>query len=537
MNALPSPGVGIKPMKTFLRTLLPPTLLSFATLAAGAEEAAFQQAAENAKPAAEAFERSRRFVDGWLARADKTTGLIPRNLRESNYWNGRDAAADNYSFMVMTAAMTDRALLEGRLLDMLRTETRLTSRIDRLPDDYSFATQGWRRETPDLDAMIFDGAEYVKDGLLTITEWSGKSPWSERMIGIVDDIWKNAAIDTPSGKIPTLNFEVNGDLLQAGARLYWLTGEERYLDQAIRLGDYFLRGKNHPTRDSRKLRLGDHSCEVINGLSELYVAVARTRPDKHAAYREPLHAMYDRILEVGVNTNGLFHTAIDPVSGEVLDATPTDNWGYNLDGMYAVWLVDGAERYRDATRRALGSLQEHYTGQLWERGSADGLADSIEGALNLFNREPVPSAAEWMDTEIRRMWAKQQPDGVIEGWHGDGNFARTSLMYALWKTQGCRAEPWRKDVRVGAVREGRDLCVSLSADAAWSGRLVFDRPRHRDSMRLPLDYPRINQFPEWFTLPAGILPEGVPVELTPGVEVRLVVSPDGGIRRGSTKPE
>jgi hypothetical protein len=60
-------------------------------------------------------------------------------------------------------------------------------------------------------------------------------------------------------------------------------------------------------------------------------------------------------------------------------------------------------------------------------------------------------------------------------------------------------------------------------------------------MRLPLDYPRINQFPEWFVVgpdarcrvrtdgaravkqPAATLREGLPLTLTPGRETRLVV--------------
>ncbi|MFH1921004.1 MAG: hypothetical protein ABIP48_14130 [Planctomycetota bacterium] len=41
-------------------------------------EAAFRQAACNARHAAEAFFRCRRFVDGWLAHADPVSGLIPR---------------------------------------------------------------------------------------------------------------------------------------------------------------------------------------------------------------------------------------------------------------------------------------------------------------------------------------------------------------------------------------------------------------------------------------------------------------------------
>ena len=59
-----------------------------------------------------------------------------------------------------------------------------------------------------------------------------------------------------------------------------------------------------------------------------------------------------------------------------------------------------------------------------------GDADAIEGALYLYNREPVPSAAAWMDYQIRWMWSKQDSahranaqqfrgSGIVEGWHGD----------------------------------------------------------------------------------------------------------------------
>jgi hypothetical protein len=479
----------------------------------------FRQAEANGRHAAEAFFRCRKFIDGWLAHADPATGLIPRNLRDSRYWNGRDSAADNYPFMVLTAAMTDRPLFEGRMLDMLRTETRLTCRIDRLPDDWSFAKQGWRREAVDMDAIIFDGAEYVKDGLIPITEWLGPSPWSDRAIGIVDDIWKHARIDTPFGRIPTLNFEVNGDLLQACSRLFWFTGDRKYLDWAVRLGDYYLLGDQHPTRDMDELSLGDHSCEVVNGLSELYVACAKAAPEKREAYRAPLHALYNRILEVARNEHGMIYLKVNPRTG-THDLQLTDNWGYNYDGIYTVFLIDGTTAYRDAVRKVLGNLKAHYTGQggLCQSNTADGYADSIEGALTLLNREPVASAFEWVESEIRVMWARQKPDGVIEGWHGDGNFARTSLMYALWKSQGCRLEPWRPDLRIGAVREGDTLRLVLAADQPWTGKLRFDAPRHRSHMRLPLDYPRINQFPEWFTVDTG---EAIMIETPDGSKARM----------------
>ncbi len=460
----------------------------------------FKQAEQNGRLANQAFYRCRRFIDGWLSHADPDTGLIPRNLNQSrDFWNGRDSAADNYPYMVLTAAMTDRPLLNCRLLEMLRTETRLTSRVGRLPDDYSFSKKGWRREQVDLEALIFEGAEYVKDGLLPITEWLGCSPWSERMIGIIDDVWANARVETTFGVIPTRNFEVSGDLLQACSRLFWFTGERKYLDWATRLGDYYLLGTNHPTRDLDQLRLIDHGCEVVNGLSELYFAVAQTLPAKKTAYEKPIHELFDVILQKGRNEHGLLYSWFNPKTG-AHSQDLCDTWGYVYDGFYTLWLLDKKPAYHEAVLKALGNLKGNYVGACWGEKNADAYADSIEGAINLLNREPVRSAADWIDSQIQMMWAIQKPDGIIEGWHGDGNFARTSLMYALWKTQGVTVEPWRPDVRLGAVRDGDALQLCVSSTEPWEGRLVFDQPRHELKMRLPLDYPRINQFPEWFAV-------------------------------------
>lgn len=605
-----------------------------------ANDDAFEVALENGRLANEGFRRCRLFVDGWLAHADAKTGLIPRNLTQSrDIWNAQDAAADNYPFMVLTAAITDRPLFEGRMLGMLRTETRLTSRLGAMPDAYSFSKEGFA-ERPEIGRIIFGASEYVKDGLLPLTEWLGHSPWSERMLAILDSMWAAAPVETPYGRIVSDNVEVNGEMLQVLSRVYWMTGQAKYLEWAIRLGDYYLLGDRHPTggaqaawpagqwlllecaepvevgqvriawiygdrrvyrfaidasadgktfrevfrgasggrtndleaytfpaaaakqiritgfgsnensftniaeltvhgADGRRrdvqvagasdfqspnvpanavdgdmatrwsvpglqggagrLRLRDHGCEIVSGLCELYAAVHFARPDKKAAYREPIHRMLDRILEVGRNEHGLFYNWIDPAMGEH-DVNLCDTWGYNLNGFYTVYLVDGKAAYRDATLKALECLNEHYPNYAWEGSSSDGHADSIEGALNLYNREPVASAAEWIDDDIRVMWAIQKPDGVIEGWHGDGNFARTTIMYCLWKTQGVTVRPWRQDVVFGAERRNGRLYLVIEAEKPWQGAVLFDAPRHKTVMKMPLDWPRINQFPEWYTV-------------------------------------
>ena len=527
--------------------------LSVAIIALGGSEYARQDEVEpefierlhrGSALANEGYRRCRDYADGWLRYADPTTGLIPRNLdRQRDIWNPQDAAADNYPFLVLTSALTDRARFEGPMLDMLHTEERLTSRLGALPDAWSFTKQDFVSSTPDPGAINFGASEYAKDGLLSVTEWLGPSPWSVRMLGIVDELWARADFETPSGTLITGNDEVNGELLQVLSRLFWMTGEDKYLEWAIRIGNYYLLGEHHPTRDANRLLLRDHGCEVVSGLCELYATVHHARPDHAALYRSPLLEMLDRILEVGRNEHGLFYDEVNPQTDEHV-AGIADTFGYTLDGFYTLYMLEDIEAYRRATRLALESLDPHYRNYAWEGESADGYADAIEGALNLYVHEPIPSTARWIDSETRVMWAKQRPDGIIEGWHGDGNFARTTILYCLWKSQGTTIEPWREDVMLGAERRGDDLVVLLTAAGAWTGVLRFDRPRHRDWMRLPADYPRINRFPEWFTVEAGggydlefpgvspvevysgtDLLAGIPLSLTAGETRILIVRP------------
>jgi hypothetical protein len=481
----------------------------------------------------EGLNRSNRYLHAWLAAAEPSTGLIPRNLTDSPYWNGKDSAADNYPYMVLSADLTERALLETHLRSMLETERRVTTRPGwlRLTDDYLLRpSPGLRHAEGDATRIIFNSVEYVMDGLLPLTEWLGPSPWSERMFELVDDTFALAAVETPFGAIPlagagrAVGVEVNGGLLQILARLHWMSGrDEKYLHWGIRLADAYLlpEGGNHPTRDFALLSLRDHGCEIISGLCEFYATLhyAGRLPGgerwaaKKTLYQPHIHAMLDRILEVGRNEHGLFFNAINPQTGEPTDRRLSDGWGYVLDGFLTVDLVDSVPAYREAAIRAMTGLNTHYRTHNWEPrsglaasplGSMDGYADTIESALNLYNRfvgEPaVASVTTWMDSEIRVLWDFQRADGIIEGWHGDGNFARTTLMYCLWKSQGVTAQPWRADLTLGAVREGDTLTIVVASDRPWSGKLVFDRPRHADNFRLPADWPRINQFPEWYTV-------------------------------------
>jgi len=516
----------------------------------------FAQAAANGRLANEAFVRSDRLMMDWLTVADPRTGLLPRMVLgpDRDIWNAKDCAADLYPFLVLTAWFTRPELYEGRMHEILLTETALTARIGRLPDTYSFSKQGFAESRIDTASIMFGGSEYVKDGLMPITELLGAAPWRARMLNVVDDLWRYAPVETPHGRIVSLDPEVNGDMLLVLSRLYWMTHDGRFLEYATRLGDYYLLGGHHPTRDFTTLRLRDHGNEVVSGLTELYATLLRVQPAKAATYRAPIHEMLDRILAVGRNEDGLFYNVIDPRAGKPVDDGIADNFGYVLNGYYTIYQLDGTTAYRDAVRKALGALDGKYRGFNWENLGADGDADAIEGAMYLYNREPVPSAAAWMDYQIKWMWSKQdsahRPNlqqfrgrGIVEGWYGDGNFNRTSLMYALWKTQGTSVRPWRSDVRFGAVRRGDGVAIAIDADSAWSGVIRFDVPRHRTILGLPADWPRINSYPEWYTVDATAryrvldaatgksrivtgaeLVQGLPMELRRGEQARLVVS-------------
>ncbi|SHM74280.1 hypothetical protein SAMN04488057_103165 [Cyclobacterium lianum] len=476
-------------------------------------EEEINEAMENGYLAHEGYTRSMNFVRDWLTYADPQTGLIPRNLSDSkDIWNAKDAAADNYPFMVLTSALLDSNLFHGPMKKILENEIRLTNRLDRLPDTYSFSKKGFETEAINRDELIFGASEYVKDGLLPLTEYIGASAWSARMIDLVDDIWKHAAYDTPFGPIPALNVEVNGELLQVLSRIYWMTGEEKYLNWALRLGDYYLLDNHHPTDDFEVLRLRDHGCEIVSGLCELYIMTAFADEDKKAVYQPAIYRMLDRILEVGTNDDGLFYNQINPQTGEILDEGIADTWGYTYNAYYGVYMLDQHEAYRNAVLKALENLDQ-YSYFDWERGSADGYADAIESALNLYNREKATKTADWIDSQMQHMWSLQDSahrsgteayrgKGIIEGWHGDGNFARTTLMYCLWKSQGITASPWNKDLYLGAIPKENGVLTTLISETPWKGKIHFDVDRHQKVFRLPLDYPRINQFPEWFTISA-----------------------------------
>jgi hypothetical protein len=509
--------------------------------------AGFQDAINNGKLVNEGFNRCINYVNGWIKYADPATGLIPRNLTDSkDYWNAWDAAADNYPFMVLTSSILMPEFFRKTALNMLNTEKAITPRIGKLPDTYSFSKKGFRNDVIDTSQIIFGSAEYMKDGLIPLTEWLGQSPWSDRMLEILNDVPRLVrVVKQLKGSFygNSAVVEVNGDLLQVLARMYWFTGKREYLEWGAEIADYYLNDERLPTIGLDRLRIRDHGCEIISGLCEVYLAAYFVWPEKYTQWKKPIHKMLDRILEVGRNEDGLFYNEINPKTGEVISNGLSDTFGYTLNAFYFVSKTDSVRAYWDAVIIALNSLNMKYRNYNWENGGCDGYADAIEGTLNLFNREPLPSVKEWLDSEIKVMWNYQKPDGIIEGWHGDGNFARTTIMYCLWKTQGILPVQWNEKLSVGATFNNNELKVAVSCGSTWIGKIRFDSPRYEDKMHLPVDYPRINQYQQWFTVYPGMkylvsfvqtgrsqifegkdMIDGLPVSVKPGETFLLNIS-------------
>jgi len=507
---------------------------------------AFRRAEANGVEVEDVFRRTRRMLHAWLAYADARTLLLPdvlpgfeRGPKGLHIYRPHNSGADNYPYLVATAWFTDRPLYEGRLREMLRNEIRFTNAQDGIPAELNLETGVLGPPSP------FGAAEYAKDGLVAITELLGRTPWYYRMADMTADLMKHASVASDFGPLPDEGAELNGDVLQSLARLAAMSGDARYLEWARRIGDAYvsevlprnhgLPGYSwdfHKHAGPDRMRLRDHGNEVVVGLELLFALESERSGERATTWRAPLSQMLDRIL-ASANPDGLLYDEIRASDLAPLSQGLSDNWGYVYGAVYTHYMLTGDERYREAVRRVLRGLPR-YRGYDWERGSHDGYADAIESALYLVAREPVPEALDWIESETKRLIAFQKPDGTIERWYGDGNWSRTLLLYAMWKTQGCSLDGWREGVRLGAVRDGERLLVSLQAPAGWKGRLRFDYARHRRELNFARNYVRLNEWPEWFTVDENALyrlvDEGGRETLRLGSELKTGVPVEGSRR-------
>lgn len=497
------------------------------------------------------FARALGVFEGWWALRDPHSQLFPRRT-DQPVWAPQDNAADMLPFLFLTSHYIAPERYPELMLT-LSAERSITSRLGPLPDWWSIKDRTWVYPTPDVPRILFNAAEYCKDGLNPMTEAMGRGPWLDRMEELMEAIWAHAPVKTDHGMLPASDTEVLGDIMQALSRLYSIRRKPEYVEWLRRIGDaYCLEvlprngglpadrwdfARHAPANDS--LNMSDHGNEAIFGLAELYIAMKQADPARAALYEGPLRTMYHRLLERARNADGLFYHLLRSSTAEVLNKTVPDTWGYTLCGVAAFGQASGDRRCREAPRAALRNLDKPV---YLDWNGADSFADSIESGILLLNRWPVPQAARWLERILPVFLSKQEASGIVEGWYGDGNYARTALMAALYFTQGANCLPWRSDLRYGAVRDGRALRVVIAAETDWHGQLRLDRPRHRLHMNLPSNYPRLNEFPEWFTVDAETIYEvrlgkeslrlkgadlakGVPVNVRGGERLVVTVRP------------
>lgn len=524
-------------------SLLPSLALGLSIPASAAPDAV-AQARQSAEIASVTLSKVQRWLHQVaLPKIDPETHLyISHTSGSGRYrealWNYDDTAADTYPFLFWAAWYTDHDKITGPVLDVLRAERKhgnLNNHpklpLDSIPTALNHKTL--EKVIKSKDDTVFAAMEYVKDGLIPIVEVAGTdNPWFERMQSIVDDIWKHADVDTPHGRIPIRNLEANGEMLQALPRLYSVTGDKKYLEWATRLTDhYLLPGGFVPER------LRDHGCEIVGGLGLLQGVLSQVDPQKARQYEPHLRFLFDEILKRGINEDGIMLNQLGKP-----DSGLSDSWGYNYVGYLCYDIATGTPVYGERVRQTLVNLsKERYRSYPWEGKSMDGFADSIEGALYLVNRDPVPEAIAWIDREsAKHLIHVDDPGRLWSTMKLESNGVRTALQHAMMHTRGTIARPWRQDLQLGAHQEGGKLTVVIKAEEDWDGSLLIDQPRHHTQMGFDTDWPRMNSMPEWFT----VMPEdecrvtvggktathrgaelhrGLPLKLKAGEETVLVI--------------
>ncbi len=475
---------------------------------------------------ADRFERAvgaaDRVMRAWLAQADATTRLLPDRLdgpgsgraagNRTREYTPHNSGADLYPYLILTAHLTAPDLLDGRLLEMLRNEVRYTTSSQRgVPGALNLDTGV--AGPPSL----FGAGEYAKDGLITVTEYLGRTPWYARMVDMVADAMAAGQVDSRFGRLPASDSELNGDYLQVLPRLALMTGDDRFLEWGRRIADAYIEEVlpgSHGVPSSRwdftahtgdgTLRLRDHGNELVVGLVLQYALEHYRQTPREARWKPVIARMLDRIL-ASANPDGLLYNVVDTATLAPQNDRLSDNWGYIYGAVYTFYQCTGETRYRDAVVRVLRNLPK-YRNYVWEPrsipelplGSFDGYADAIESAIYLVNREPVPEALAWIESEMDVMLGMQRADGHLEYWYGEGNFNRTALLYALMQSRGVRPVTWTPGVGIGAVAEGASLRLHLKAAAPLG--VQFDYARHRRVMNLDRNYVRLNEFPEWFVV-------------------------------------
>lgn len=477
------------------------------------QSAIWQTTNRNGGQAAEAINRSLRVVNAWYTKTGNNNLLLPRQLTE-RIWNGNDTACDMWPYFAIAAYIGGDATMQAKVRGTLTDSIRKTNRVGHMVDDYDIDTNKYDRTNVNLADIIFGAAEEVKDGMTPLVDVTGEKVYLERGRNLLRDVMANARTQTKYGLLPDDSAEVNGDMLEALCRFYGATGDPDLKMWAERIGDawinqVFPKCNGMPCHHfdftnnvilQDHLNISDHGNEIIVGLVELLYMESIYDRARYNTYLPPIKGMIDKLLDHARDSDGIWLGSIRPSDYKILGSSRfMDTWGYCMNSVYQIYKLTGNTYYRDQTRKAMHTIATK--AQYMDWGTImDNYSDAIESGILLYNREPMPEMADWLDRITPKLMAWQRADGICDGTYLDGNYVRTVLMWAMMKTAGTRVLNWRNDLKLGAAVDSGKLYVQLSAGQAWQGLLCFDGPRYHENSGLMVDYPRINQFPQWYTI-------------------------------------
>ncbi len=444
----------------------------------------------------------RRLLQGWIdLKQDPKTRLFSKGGK----WDYHNEAADHYSSLVLMAFYVNPQLNQngGALHETLVNSQRLCATPSGLPTTYDLKsfTQG---EPATLGAL----SEWLRDGLLRIVEVSDRdNDWYRELERLVDAMIAEA--DRHGGVIHAFRGpEPQGNTLQTLARLYAMSGKQRYLDAAEELADAVLLDPQWAIRD---IRFQDHGCELVPGLGELFALECQLGRPKAAAYREPMRDLLDGILQSAAHPEtGLLCLSTKSEDGKLVWRQSTDTWGYVLFTFENYDRATGEDRYRAAITKPMQWLADNVPrypslkSTLWPRSnSSDDWSDSHESMLVLWNRYPdIEGAFEWLDWSTHGHCHRRYPDkkyGPYNGGHFDGSTGRCLCLHMMLCSQGVRALPFTEGVGVGAVQSEGELFLTVRATAPWGGAIRFDGPR-TEHKAATINWARLNEMPQWFVV-------------------------------------
>lgn len=443
-----------------------------------------------------------RLLQGWLdLKQDPKTRLFSKGGR----WDDHNEAADHYSSLVLMAFYVNPRLNQkgGPLHETLVNSQRLCTTPSSLP-----ATYDLKKFAQGKEATFGALSEWLRDGLLRVVEVMGReNDWYREMERLVGAMIAEA--DRRGGMLHAFRgHEPQGNILQTLARLYAMSGEEKYLNEAEELADALLLDPRHAVRD---VRFQDHGCELVPGLGELFVLESQLGRAKTAEYHAPMRRLLDGILQSAAHPEtGLLCRPAKAADGNVGWSQSTDTWGYVLFTLENYDRATGENRYREAILKPMRWLAKNrpqypiLKNSLWPRSvSSDDWSDSHESMLVLWNRyRDVEGAFDWLDWSTHQHCHRRTPDakyGPYNGGHFDGSTGRCLCLHMMLCSQGVRAIRFTEGVGVGAVQDNGELLLSVSAAIPWSGKLRFDSPRC-EFPTATINWARLNEMPQWFVV-------------------------------------